>query len=131
MTELEPDQLLELANDLQELAVELRGLVDGSADGVKPVDLDEPIGRLSRMDAMQQQSMTRATREAARARLKQVEAALQRIDEVARQVEPSGTAARDYGCCVECEEPIGFDRLKARPEALLCIACQADREKPR
>lgn len=130
MTELKPDQLLELAEDLRELAVELRALVDGSADGAKPVDLDEPIGRLSRMDAMQQQSMTRATREAARARLKQVEAALTRIDEATKQT-ATASMETDFGCCVECEEPIGFDRLKARPEARLCIACQTDREKPR
>lgn len=130
MAALEPDQLRELADDLRELAIELRAVVDGSEEGAKPVDLDEPIGRLSRMDAMQQQSMTRATREAARARLKQVEASLTRIDAATKQA-ASASMGTDYGCCVECEEPIGFDRLKARPEALLCIACQADREKPR
>lgn len=31
--------------------------------------------------------------------------------------------ARDYGVCQSCGGPIGFDRLLARPEAELCIAC--------
>ena len=34
-----------------------------------------------------------------------------------------------YGLCLECEEPIPFDRLKAEPWALRCIACQASHEQ--
>jgi len=30
--------------------------------------------------------------------------------------------------CEECEEPIGFARLKARPVTTLCIACKEDSE---
>ncbi len=29
----------------------------------------------------------------------------------------------DYGSCVECGEEISAERLEARPEAALCIAC--------
>jgi DnaK suppressor protein len=28
-----------------------------------------------------------------------------------------------YGTCVRCHEPIAKERLEARPEAALCIAC--------
>lgn len=31
--------------------------------------------------------------------------------------------AGEYGRCLRCGEPIGFDRLAARPAAELCIAC--------
>jgi len=31
--------------------------------------------------------------------------------------------------CEECEEPIGFARLSARPVTTFCIACKEDREK--
>jgi DnaK suppressor protein len=34
-----------------------------------------------------------------------------------------------YGLCESCGNPIGFARLPARPEAPLCIACQARAEK--
>jgi DnaK suppressor protein len=34
-----------------------------------------------------------------------------------------------YGLCEACGNPIGFARLQARPEAPLCIACQARAEK--
>jgi DnaK suppressor protein len=39
--------------------------------------------------------------------------------------------AGQYGICADCGEAIPSDRLKARPEATLCIACQARREGAR
>ena len=30
-----------------------------------------------------------------------------------------------YGECIKCEEPIAFARLKARPEAPVCMECQS------
>ncbi|HZX28091.1 MAG TPA: TraR/DksA family transcriptional regulator [Telluria sp.] len=35
----------------------------------------------------------------------------------------------EYGLCEQCGNDIGFARLQARPEAPLCIACQARAEK--
>jgi DnaK suppressor protein len=81
------------------------------------VDLDEPIGRLSRMDAMQQQKMAQASRRATRMRLDQVGAALANL------------AAGEYGLCRVCEEPIGYKRLKARPETPRCLECQRKSER--
>ncbi|MCP4447258.1 MAG: TraR/DksA family transcriptional regulator [Myxococcales bacterium] len=37
-------------------------------------------------------------------------------------------AAGTLGECEECEETIGFARLRARPMSKLCIECQEDRE---
>jgi len=34
----------------------------------------------------------------------------------------------DYGYCESCDEPIGFERLKARPVADLCIECKKEYE---
>lgn len=87
-----------------------------AAEGAAPVDLDQPIGRVSRIDAIQQQRMVEANRAAMQRRLAQVRGALERIE------------AGDYGDCAACEEPIGFPRLVARPETPLCITCQSKRE---
>lgn len=92
-------------------------MLDGSTDAAKPVDLDEPIGRISRIDAIQQQQMARASREGMTLRSAQVRAALDRIAD--------GT----YGSCASCEENVGYPRLKARPETPFCIACQSGRER--
>ena len=80
------------------------------------MDLDTPIGRLSRMDALAQQQVAKAGKEATRARLGQVRAALRRMDEGI------------YGLCLRTEEPIGYARLKVRPEATLSLAGQRELE---
>ncbi|MEA3464562.1 MAG: TraR/DksA C4-type zinc finger protein [Thermodesulfobacteriota bacterium] len=108
-----------LHQDLLTLRRELQKLLAQSAEQSKPVDLDKPIGRLSRMDEMQQQSMAQASRHATQQRLVQIGAAIGRIDR------------DEYGLCVACEEDIGFGRLKVRPEAPLCLACQSARENGR
>ena len=87
---------------LIELQTELRSLIEASAEASRPVDLDEPIGRLSRMDAIQQQNMTQASRRAAELRLQQVSSALKRLD------------ADEYGDCLLCGEEIGDARLGER-----------------
>jgi DnaK suppressor protein len=38
-------------------------------------------------------------------------------------------ALGSYGLCLRCGEPIGFDRLEARPEAELCIVCARAAER--
>ena len=81
------------------------------------VELDQArVGRLSRMDAMQAQAMSKETGRRRRQKLFQIEAALRRIEE------------NDYGICQECGEDIATARLEADPTALLCIECASARE---
>jgi DnaK suppressor protein len=117
--ELSDDQANELRNRLIAQRAELEETISLSADGAKPVALDEPIGRISRVDAMQQQRMTKAHRDAARVRRQQTDTALARFE------------TDTYGECLICGEPIGFARLSARPEAPLCVKCQGAREAGR
>jgi len=49
--------------------------------------------------------------------LKKIEEALKKIEE--------GT----YGICESCGKPIGYERLKLRPVASLCIECKKKEEK--
>jgi DnaK suppressor protein len=35
----------------------------------------------------------------------------------------------EHGVCEDCDEPIQFARLQARPVTTLCIPCQEDREQ--
>ena len=116
MTPLTEQQLDELRTDLMKLQEEFKVLLEDTAKGTETVSLDQPIGRLSRMDAMQQQSMAQANTRIARQRLAQVGAALTRYDQ------------DEYGLCVDCGEDIGFGRLKARPESPFCLECQKQRE---
>ncbi len=82
------------------------------------VELDQAcVGRLSRMDAMQAQAMSIETGRRRREKLRQITAALSRID------------VDEYGYCRECGEDIAPARLNFDPTALLCIQCACAKEK--
>lgn len=103
--------------ELQRLREELTELLAAKESTTKPVELDQTtVGRLSRMDAIQHQKMALANKQSYQRKLRQVEAALARIE--------SG----EYGECVECGETIKPGRLKARPETPYCITCQRNAE---
>jgi len=119
MPELDDRQRQELLADLEALMQDLRALIESTRDGAQPVDLDQPIGRVSRMDAIQQQAMLAENRRAAQQRLAQADAALRRLEQ------------DEYGVCLACGEEVGFARLKARPETPFCLACQSSREGAR
>jgi len=116
MTELAPEELETLRQDLLALTLALQAQLDTSDAAARPVDLDDPIGRVSRIDAIQQQSMAQANRRGAQLRLQQVRAALERIEE------------DEYGLCAQCGDPVGFARLQVRPETPFCVGCQSRRE---
>jgi DnaK suppressor protein len=109
----------DLRQALLDLRDELSRMLSSSEEAAAPVDLEAPIGRISRMDAMQEQSMAMANRRAARARMKQVEAALVRFDD------------DEYGDCLDCGETIDGRRLAAKPESPFCLGCQSGREQRR
>ncbi|PLX36727.1 MAG: molecular chaperone DnaK [Hyphomicrobiales bacterium] len=97
---------------------ELQALADSAAEARGPVTLDQQsVGRLSRMDAMQQQAMAQANDRARTAELSRIDAALHRL------------AEGEYGYCLDCGDEIAEKRLQIDPTAALCIACAASREK--
>ena len=115
MEELTDQEAEILRKQLVELVAELEDNLRASADTAAPVVLDQSsVGRLSRMDAMQQQAMAKATRQRAQLRLTQCKAALSAFDR------------DEYGFCRKCEEPIGYARLSAKPEAPFCLSCQRE-----
>lgn len=115
--ELTAAQRTELESDLCLLQRELKAQLQQLEKDIQPVELDQQmVGRLSRMDAMQQQQMAVASESHVRAHLRAVGLALAAI------------SAGDYGYCRQCDEPIGWLRLKARPDSRLCVQCQQKTE---
>lgn len=97
---------------------ELEALLSAGAEGSQPVELDQSrVGRLSRMDAMQVQAMSRETERRRRIELTRLRAALGRLDD--------GT----YGECVTCGEAIADKRLDHDPGATVCIDCARSAER--
>ncbi len=77
-----------------------------------PVELDQQaVGRLSRMDALQNQAMAEAQSRRRQAERQRILAALERLDQ------------DEYGFCLECGEDIAPDRLALDPAIALCADC--------
>ena len=114
--ELSEAQVAQLHAALEELEAQLREQLDAMRLGSEPVSLDEPIGRLSRMEAMQQQQMAKANVKATELRLTLIARAFEAIER------------EEYGECRRCEELISLPRLFARPESPLCLRCQTATE---
>jgi DnaK suppressor protein len=116
MAELTPEKIAELTSKLVALRSTLQEELASLSESARPVDLGEPIGRLTRIDALQQQQMAMASRDRIRNRLQAIAAALRRID------------TGNYGECLRCGEDVEPGRLEARPETFLCRSCQQGRE---
>lgn len=115
MTPAEPPlskaQIAELREELQHTLARIeRSLeLDG---GSRNTEIDQSaVGRLSRIEAIQNQGLTRNLRDRERHQLEQVIEALKRLD--------AGT----YGLCTACRGPIRYERLLVFPEVSTCTAC--------
>ena len=76
------------------------------------VALDQQsVGRLSRMDALQQQAMAKAVGLRRQIEKKALEEALNRI------------IRNEYGECIDCGDYIEIKRLKVKPSVLKCSKC--------
>ncbi|WP_306119662.1 MULTISPECIES: TraR/DksA C4-type zinc finger protein [unclassified Roseitalea] len=97
---------------LAALRAEIERFVALGEDAGAPVELDQvAVGRLSRMDAMQQQAMAQAAKRARKRDLVRIEMAERRI------------AAGEYGYCEDCGELIAEKRLQIDPMAERCVHC--------
>lgn len=107
-----------LRSKLQTKRYDLEKLMADHGEDSRPVELDQTrVGRLSRMDAMQDQEMAREKQRRRLVELERIEAALRRI------------AEGDYGYCVKCGDEIATKRLDLDPTASTCIDCAHQAER--
>jgi len=102
---------------LLQIRAELEAVAETSDASAEVVELDQAkVGRLSRMDAMQAQAMAQASGNRRERMLKQITAALTRIDN------------DDFGVCLACDEPIPVKRLEFDPTVTRCVDCASAAE---
>ena len=89
-----------------------------AAESTAPVELDQArMGRLSRMDSMQQQAMALEQARRRDVQLKRVDGAFGRIEK--------GT----YGQCVTCSSSIEPQRMEFDPTVFFCRTCASKAER--
>ncbi|WP_338241853.1 TraR/DksA family transcriptional regulator [Aurantiacibacter hainanensis] len=102
----------EARSALTQRLAELDRLDAMNTEGRAPVTLQQDsVGRLSRMDAMQQQAMAQAEERRRGAERTRIRAALARLDE------------GEWGWCVTCGEEIAEGRLRNDPSLARCVGC--------
>ncbi|MEO9886494.1 MAG: TraR/DksA C4-type zinc finger protein [Balneola sp.] len=108
MTLKEKDQLIEIINSkiesLNDDIIELEELI-------KPIPLDASIGRISRMDAINNKTINEASLREKRKLLQRSEKALERSGD------------KDFGKCTKCRHEIPFGRLEYMPHTTRCVGC--------
>lgn len=107
--------------DKQQLVDRLNALIIKSKEEIieleevcKPISPENSIGRISRMDAINNKSVAEAALRTKKKKLDQMETALKSVDK------------SEFGMCKACKRPIPIKRLIYMPESTKCVAC-ADR----
>jgi DnaK suppressor protein len=76
-----------------------------------PVSPDDAIGRVSRMDAINNKSVVEAALRNARDKLDKL------------KYMEAGIGADDFGVCKKCRQIIPVQRILIRPESIYCVHC--------
>ena len=108
---MDVDRLAYFRKRLEELEREIHEDMDANPEDSGVVELDSSIGRLSRMDALQNQQMALELKRRQENQLLRIENAFKRL------------AKGQYGLCGKCKKPIEEDRLEVFPDAVTCVRC--------
>lgn len=77
----------------------------------KPIAPENAIGRISRMDAINNKSVAEAALRKAEEKLKGLHLVLDNIDQ------------SDFGQCAKCKRPIPLGRIMLMPQSRHCVNC--------
>ena len=97
-------KIIERISKIEEEIIDLK-------DSTRPVAPDVAIGRVSRMDAINNRSVAEASLRNLEVKLEGLQIALENINKP------------NFGICVKCRQPIPEGRILLMPEKRLCVKC--------
>lgn len=112
---MDPTEKKTLEENIRKQLLRLEKQIADLEEATKPISPENAIGRVSRMDAINNKSVNEAALRQARMRKSGLETALDRIDQP------------DFGKCKGCGETIPAGRLVRMPESTRCIKCASRR----
>ena len=77
----------------------------------KPISPENAIGRITRMDAINNKSVAEAALRQAEGKLKNLVNVQESINEL------------DFGICLKCQKPIPIGRILLMPQSRYCVNC--------
>lgn len=108
MTQQEKAEIkTEITGEIDELKKSIKELEELT----KPIAPDVSLGRLTRMEAINEKSINESSLRNAKDKLVKLELALSRIE------------LEDFGLCSLCRQPIPKARILRVPESTRCVSC--------
>jgi DnaK suppressor protein len=90
---------------------ETENKINALEEATQPISPENAIGRVSRMDAINNKSVSEAALRIAKKQLSSLQLALSKIDKP------------EFGICSNCKRPIQSARLMFMPQSSRCVRC--------
>jgi DnaK suppressor protein len=100
-----------IKNIIEEKIKDLALEIDELRQIAKPIEPENAIGRISRMDAINNKSINDRMLRNSLQKLKNLKTGLKRLENI------------DFGICIQCKREININRLLLIPETLNCVKC--------
>lgn len=100
-----------IKNIIEEKIKDLALEIDELRQIAKPIEPENAIGRISRMDAINNKSINDRMLRNSLQKLKNLKTGLKRLRNI------------DFGICIQCKREININRLLLIPETLKCVKC--------
>lgn len=101
----------EVKETIESLLTKIESEIEELKELTKPIAPENAIGRISRMDAINNKSINEAALRTAQDKFRKLQISLKHLDEP------------DFGICVRCSEPIPLARILLVPESNRCVNC--------
>ncbi|TDI69217.1 MAG: TraR/DksA family transcriptional regulator [Bacteroidetes bacterium] len=102
---------LQIRKRITEEIISTEKMVEKYQELTKPIAPENAIGRVSRMDAINNKSVNDLALKNTELKLINLRVALSRIDDT------------DFGICIRCQNPIPIGRILLIPQAITCVNC--------
>lgn len=106
-----PDEKQKIREELEKKILRTKETLEGLEEQTKPIAPDNALGRLTRMDAIQNKGVKEENLRSAKESLVNLEESLKKLNE------------KEFGVCIRCKKAIPLARLMAIPETRNCVQC--------
>ena len=112
-----PEDKIRIRTEIEKRIREAQYSVAKLSEQTAPVPPSVAIGRLTRMDAIQQKNMAESNLKSAEKLIYSLGVALEKLDEP------------EFGICAVCKNLIPMERILAVPETKICVRCTPNRKR--
>lgn len=108
-----PEELLDIKSKIKAEIISTKKIVLEYRELTKPISPENAIGRISRMDAINNKSVNDSALKKAETKVKHLYLALEKLEDV------------DFGVCRICKNQIPLGRILLIPQITTCVNCSA------